>query len=47
MEGDWKKDEEVDSFVEKLKENVVVHIDAEVEKCKKMQSAKLKSVISL
>jgi integrase len=47
VEGDWKKDEEVDSFVEKLKENVVVHIDAEVEKCKKMQSAKPRSAISL
>jgi integrase len=35
VEGDWKEDEEVDSFVDKLRENVVNYIDAEVEKCKK------------
>ncbi|MCA9413445.1 MAG: tyrosine-type recombinase/integrase [Candidatus Omnitrophica bacterium] len=47
VEGDWNNDDEVDSFVEKLRESVVVHIDAEVQKCKKMQSAKVENVVSL
>jgi len=33
VEGDWRKESEVDSFVEKLRKNVVTHIDAEVKKC--------------
>lgn len=47
VEGDWKEDDEVDSFVQKLRENVVIHIDAEVQKCKKMQSVDVANVVSI
>ena len=47
MKGDWKTRTEVDSLVEKLGENVVDHIDAEIKKCKKMQSADVGNFLSL
>jgi len=47
VEGDWRKESEVDSFVEKLREKVVVHIDAEVKKSKKMHSVDLRKVVSI